>query len=278
MDPRDPVTVASGAVNGASAAVTAPARSARGRRRGQAGRAGRVRQALAGSVLTLAAPLLAAACGVTGHDSAPTTIPLPSAKSLLERSVRVLDATRSVHFQLLSTGLPPKTTALASGRGDLVRPADAAGSLLVSASGPNATIKVVAADGKFYVELPFNARYAVAKPETYGLGNPASLLSRTAGLSSLLAHLVDPTRHGSVRLDGELLDVATGTLPGAQVPFLTDRDRSQPVAVTADIATRSWQVRRLELSGPFVKPGTVTTYTIELTDYGEHVRISAPPT
>jgi len=256
---REHVTVASPSVHGASA--------------------GGARRALAGSALALAASVLAASCGGGhGHASTPTTVdPGPSPRALLDRTARVLDATRAVHFELLSSGLPPKTTVMVSGHGDLARPADVAGSLLVGASGATATIKVIAANGKFYVELPLTPRYTTAKPATYGLGNPAVLLSRTRGLTSLLAHLLVPAIHGSLHVDGEQLELIAGTVPGTQVPFLTDRDRNQPVTVTAEIATRSWQLRRVVLSGPFAKPRTTTTYTIELTDYGEHVRVAPPP-
>jgi lipoprotein LprG len=190
----------------------------------------------------------------------------------------VVDSATAVHFTLSSSGVASGATALVSGSGDLVRPDKLVGSLLVSEDGVSATVKVVELGGRFYVQLPFTAHYSRTNPHTYGLGDPAQLLSPTVGVSSLLTAMRAPKLEGSIRIDGELLDVIAGTVPGTKVPVLSDLDPSQAVTITADIAPGSYQLRRVELTGPFTKARSITTYDVTITDYDEHVTVRAPQT
>jgi lipoprotein LprG len=217
----------------------------------------------------------------TSSSIAPSTTPAHTALTALEllsRSRAVLDKTPAVHFKLTSAGIAPGTTALLSGSGDLVRPDELSGALLVTDSGVSATIKVIAVSGKFYALLPFTSHYEATNPASYGLGDPAQLLSPTDGVSSLLTAMRHPRLDSSIRLDGELLDVVSGTVAGSQVPVLSDLDKAKPVNITADISPTSFQLRRVQMAGPFTKATTTTTYDVTLTAYGEHVTITAPKT
>jgi hypothetical protein len=241
------------------------------------------------TALTALATLLLAACGhhhqaigPTKGTLTPPTTPAapktPTAAELLSRSRTVLDKTPAVHFKLASSGVASGATALLGGSGDLVRPNELSGALLVTDSGVSVTIKVIAVGGKFYALLPFASHYQATNPASYGLGDPAELLSPTNGVSSLLTTMHDPKLHSSIRLDGELLDVVSGTVAGNKVPVLSDLDKAKPVNVTADISPADYQLRRVQLTGPFTKATAATTYDVTLTDYGEHVTIRAPKT
>ena len=252
------------------------------------GVAGSARAAAFAAGVVVAAAILAS-CGGSSHPSgagpaaaaskaAPTTIPKLTPSELLQRSRLVVDRTPAVHFQLSSAGVAPNATALLGGSGDLVRPDELRGSLLVAESGLSATVKVISVGGAFYVQLPFASKYSRTNPAAYGLGDPAQLLSPTRGVSSLLSAMRAPTSKGSIRLGGELLDVVAGTVPGAKVPVLPDLARAEPVTVTADIAPGSYQLRRVQLAGPFTKATTTTTYDVTITGYGERVTVRAPTT
>jgi hypothetical protein len=199
-----------------------------------------------------AAGILLAACG--SHPKSTATIHV-GVTQILRKSRAAVDATPAVHFALASSGIASGTTALVSGSGDLKRPDELQGSMLVAEDGISATIKVVATGGRFYALLPFASKYAVANPASYGLGNPAQLLSPTDGVS-----------------------VVTGTVPGRDVPVITDLDKAEPVTITAYVSPSTYQLRRVQLAGPFTKAGVVTTYDVTLTHYGESVTISTPPT
>jgi hypothetical protein len=222
-----------------------------------------------------AAGILLAACG--SHPKSTATIHV-GVTQILRKSRAAVDATPAVHFALASSGIASGTTALVSGSGDLKRPDELQGSMLVAEDGISATIKVVATGGRFYALLPFASKYAVANPASYGLGNPAQLLSPTDGVSSLLTSMQSPKLGASQRIDGELLDVVTGTVPGRDVPVITDLDKAEPVTITAYVSPSTYQLRRVQLAGPFTKAGVVTTYDVTLTHYGESVTISTPPT
>jgi lipoprotein LprG len=236
------------------------------------------------------AALAMAACGGSGSrpkaadHSATSNQPKASAtphlgaSQILRRSRAAVDATSAVRFELSSSGVASGVTALIGGRGDLVRPDEMQGSMLVSDDGVSVTIKVVAAGGKFYALLPFTSKYAATNPASYGLGNPADLLSPTNGVSSLLTSMHAPKLGARARIDGELLDVISGTVPGREVPVLSDLDKAEPVSITAYISSSSFQLRRVQLAGPFTKAGVTTTYDVTITDYGEHVTLSAPKT
>jgi LppX_LprAFG lipoprotein len=240
-------------------------------------------------ILVTVASLTLVACGGSGshaasdsHAASKSTPPSSAATTkldvaqLLQRSRATLDSTSAVHFQLSSSGVASHTTSLISGSGDLVRPDELRGSLLVSAAGIGATIKVISTGGRFYALLPFTSGYKATNPASYGLGNPAQLLSPTDGVSSLLTTMQSPRMGSSIRIDGELVDVVSGTVPGRKVPVLPNLDKAEPVSITAYISPATYQLRRVRLTGPFTKAKVATTYDVTITSYGEHVTISVP--
>ena len=44
------------------------------------------------------------------------------------------------------------------------------------------------------------------------------------------------------------------------------------------IATKSGELRRAQLTGPFYAAGKDATFTLQLSDFGADVQITAPPT
>jgi lipoprotein LprG len=125
--------------------------------------------------------------------------------------------------------------------------------------------------------LPFTSSYAEVNPSEFGLTNPANLLNPTTGVSGLLTDAAPGARlEPQQRLEGELVDVVSGTVPGTKVPVLPDANPSARVDLTAFIDPTSHQLRQVVLSGPFVSKTTTSTYTVTLTDYGEHVTVAPP--
>ena len=214
--------------------------------------------------------LVVAGCG-GGSSAAPPVDP----HALLGQAKATLDATPSLHFSLTSSGATGSGTIITGGSGDVARPDVLEGQFTVEQSGFSASIGVLAGGGKFYAKLPFSSSYSPTDPSTYGVGNPAQLISPTSGLSSLLLAISQPRLGPSTRIGSEVVDQVTGTVPGSSVPVLPDANRSVPVQVVAAIAPGSHQLRRITLQGPFTS-ATTSTYTVVLTNYGEAVHVTLP--
>jgi lipoprotein LprG len=221
------------------------------------------------TLVLLAAPALAA-CG--GDDTK------ESPAQLLARAKSVLDKADSAHFVLDSTGAPDTGTALVGGQGDIARPASFQGTLKVLALGSTLDLTVVSVDGTVYAQLPFTSSFSVVDPAQFGFGDPGALLDPETGISQLLAEAQSVKQGKQRRVGGEVVDEVTAELPGDLVEqVLTSQDPSEPVHATFSIAADSGELRRAELTGPFFSAGDDATFTLELSDFGADVQITAPP-
>ncbi|MHB1931163.1 MAG: LppX_LprAFG lipoprotein [Acidimicrobiales bacterium] len=219
-----------------------------------------------------AVALLAAGAGACGGGAS-----RPSAAVLLGEARTTLDKAPAVHFTLTSSGVSGSGIDLVGGSGDIVRPSSLRGAFAVSTSGVQVSVKVISIGSRFWAVLPFQSRYTAVKPSQLGLTNPATLLSPETGVSGLLTDMAPHARYEpSVRLQGELLDVVAGTVPGTTVPVLPDANPSKPVALTVAVDPSTHQVRRVVLRGPFTSASATATYTVTLTGYGEHVTVTPP--
>ena len=222
-------------------------------------------------------PLVAAVvvlAGCSGGGSAGT-----SADDLLAKAKKTLDATDSAHFVLTSDGAPNTGTLLVGGTGDIERPSSFQGTLKVQTSGTTADLKVVSVGGTVYAQLPFLPTYSVIDPAQFGFGDPGALLDPDTGISQLLAKAENAEKGDEKRVDGEVVQEVTADLPGQLVAdLLTSQDPSQQVKADFLIATDSGELRRAELTGPFFTAEDDGTYTLELSDFGADVQITAPPT
>jgi lipoprotein LprG len=226
--------------------------------------------ALALLALLLTLPVLTGCTGGGAGRSAP---------ALLATAKKTLDAAQSLHFVLTSSGAPSTGTVLTGGDGDIVRPSSFQGALKVQVSGAPLSLKVVSVNGTVYAQLPFSASYSVIDPKTFGFGDPGALLDPQTGISQLLTKAQNPELGAQKRVNGEVVQEVTADLPGQLVAdLLTSKDPSKPVHAVFSIATRSGQLRRAALTGPFFTADADGTYTLDLSRYGEHVSIVAPPT
>ena len=220
----------------------------------------------------LGAGLAVALAGCGGGE------PEESAGDLLSRAKTTLDETSSLHFVLTSEGAPTTGTALTGGEGDVARPSSFEGTLQVLAAGSSLDLAVVSVEGTVYAQLPFTSGFSEVDPAQFGFGDPGALLDPETGISQLLAGADSAQLGEERRVDGEVVREVTAQLPGELVEqVLTSEDPSQPVDARFSVATRSGELRRAELTGPFYASGTDATFTIELSDFGADVEITAPP-
>src|SRR3954468_15841576 len=221
----------------------------------------------------LALVLLATVTACSGGGST------ESASDLLARAKKTLDAADSAHFVLTSDGAPSTGTLLVGGDGDVERPSSFQGTLKVQTGGSTADLKVVSVGGTVYAQLPFLPTYSVIDPAQFGFGDPGALLDPGTGISQLLAKAENAEAGDEKRVNGEVVQEVTADLPGQLVAdLLTSKDPSQPVTARFSIATDSGELRRAELTGPFFAAGDDGSYTLDLSDFGEDVSITAPAT
>jgi LppX_LprAFG lipoprotein len=219
--------------------------------------------------LLLVAPVLAG-CSSGGSTE--------SASALLAKAKKALDDTQSLHFALSSSGAPATATVLTGGDGDIARPSSFQGTLKVQVSGNTVDLKVVSVNGKIYAQLPFTSSYSAIDPKTFGFGNPGALLDPRTGISQLFTKAQNPKLGEQKRVNGEVVREVTADLPGQLVAdLLTSKDPGKPVHARFSIATESGQLRRAALTGAFFTATADGTYTLDLSQFGEHVSITAPP-
>ncbi|MGY1713493.1 LppX_LprAFG lipoprotein [Geodermatophilus sp. SYSU D01106] len=222
--------------------------------------------------VALGAGLVVALAGCGGGE------PEESAGDLLQRAKTTLDGTSSLHFVLTSEGAPTTGTALTGGEGDVLRPASFEGTLQVLAAGSSLDLAVVSVDGTVYAQLPFTSGYSEVDPAQFGFGDPGALLDPDTGISQLLAEADSAQLGEERRVDGEVVREVTAELPGELVEqVLTSADPAQPVQARFSVVPDSGELRRAELTGPFYASGQDATFTIELSDPGADVEITAPP-
>jgi hypothetical protein len=223
----------------------------------------------------LAALLTAAVltgCGGSGK-------PEESAADLLTRAKTTLDDASSAHFVLTSENAPTSGTALVGGEGDIARPSSFDGTLKVVALGATADLAVVSVDGTVYAQLPFSSGFSVVDPAQFGFGDPGALLDPDTGISQLLSQAESAKLGDEKRVDGEVVQEVTAEIPGDLVEqILTSADPSKPVQGVFSIASDSGELRRAQLTGPFFSADQDATFTLELSDFGADVEITAPPT
>jgi hypothetical protein len=223
------------------------------------------------ALAVLAVPVLAG-CGGGGD-------PAESAADLLARAKTTLDEASSAHFVLDSEGAPKTGTLLVGGEGDIARPASFEGTLKVLAVGSVLDLPVISVDGTVYAQLPFTSGFTVVDPAQFGFGDPGALLDPDTGISQLLAKAESAKLGDERRVGGEVVREVSADLPGDLVEqILTSKDPSKPVTARFSVASDSGQLRRAELTGPFFAAGTDATFTLELSDFGADVQITAPAT
>ena len=228
-------------------------------------------------VVPLLAPVLVVAAVLTGCGGADE--PEESAADLLSRAKTVLDEAESAHIALTSDNAPTSGTLLVGGEGDIARPSSFEGTLKVVALGATADLEVVSVDGTVYAQLPFTSGFSVVDPAQFGFGDPGALLDPETGISQLLAEADGAELGEERRVEGEVVREVSAELPGELVEqILTSADPDQPVDARFSIATDSGELRRAVLTGPFFSADDDATFTLELSDFGADVEITAPPT
>ena len=228
-------------------------------------------------VLVATAMAVLALAGCDSSPAAPEPEDEETAAELLERSRATLDDTSSVHFVLGSEGVPDSATTVVGGEGDLARPSSFDGTLQVQALGQNLDLAVVSVDGEVYAELPFTNGFSVIDPGEFGFSDPGALLDQETGISLFLSEAENVEFGEERRVDGVVVQDVTAQVPGELVAqLLANENPDEPVDAEFSVETDSGELRQAQLTGPFYAEDEDATYTLELSDFGADVEITAP--
>lgn len=228
--------------------------------------------------LALGVSMLLAACSGDGEeDQAPTTQAPTAADRLAQAHDVVVDA-GTVHLTLTGTELPEDVSSyIISAVGDgTMEPPAFTGTITAKLAGIQADIPAVALDGDLWVKLPFAPAHVRTDPADLNVPDPATLFDPESGLVGLLPQTEDPQFGERAREGAETVQQITGSLPGEAVTTLLHvGDADSPFDVTYGLVEESWQLRTVEITGPFYPPAT-STYSLTLDAYGAPVTVTAP--
>lgn len=217
-------------------------------------------------LLVLATMLALTACaGSTQTSNEPVRSRLSAAKQSVDNAT-------FIGFTLTSDNLPDGVDALESATGTGTHAPAFTGKIQVR-KGFSFNAPLVAVDGKVYAQLPFVGWTAIT-PGDYGAPDPAELMNRQTGLSSLLTHTVAPKDAGSERSGSEVLTKIEGQLPGRVVHALFASAAVTPFDVTYTV-TSDDALHGVSITGPFYGHGD-TTYSITLDLAAAPVHVTPP--
>ena len=235
----------------------------------------RITGKLAAAALSALCVVGVASCSSDPEGTTPSASQLSPAQQLAAAKAKV-DASPSVHLKLASSDVPEGSSGVVSADGWGKHPPAFKGTFKVTLNGVQADAEITSLDGEVYAKLPLIPGTNKIDPKTFGLPDPAVLFSPDKGLTTLLTATTSPVAGEKVRQGSEVLSTITGTVPGKAVTdlFLIG-DSNGTFKVTYGL-TDSQELRQVLITGPFFGPGTTSTYTLTLDQYGTPVTIEKP--
>jgi lipoprotein LprG len=213
--------------------------------------------------------LVVSGCG--GGASKADTQRLPKR---LAAAKRAFDASRYIGFDLSTPRLPSGVgTGLYSAGGTGTHAPAFTGKVKAKA-GLTLDVDVVAVGGKVYAKLPFVGWTSIDVAK-YGAPDPAALMDKRSGLSSLFTDATHLRNGGQERDGSTVLTKVNGTLPGRAVHAIFPTAATEPFDATFKL-TDGNVLRSAEFTGPFYSGQDDVTYTLNVRLNAGPVAIKAP--
>lgn len=209
--------------------------------------------------------------GCSGDGSSAADDETPEER--LAGAKRNFDAADYIGFTLTAEELPADLEGLLSADGTGTHDPAFSGEVKVQ-TGVDLTASLVAVDGTVYAELPF-VGWSELDPAAYGAPNPAELMNREGGISSLFTATTDLEKGDSERSGDQVLTTVSGTLPGEAVQDLFPSAGAADFTVNYTL-TDDNDVSGATITGPFYAGFGDQTYTIDLDLDAAPVDIQAP--
>lgn len=233
---------------------------------------GRLAAAVTAALLTV--PALAA-CS-SGDDSGPAADDQTPEEVLADASAKLTE-TSGVSLDLSTDALPQGVSGITNAAGTITNAPAFDGSITVVFAGQTAEVPVIAVDGDVFAELPFAPGYQKVNPNEYGAPDPAQLIGAD-GFPGLLTLTDSPEAGESVRGGADNSEVFTtysGTVPGDAMEAVIPSSSGDAFDVEWQI-NDDGELRTASMTGVFYPRAEPMTYTVEFTDYGTELDITAP--
>lgn len=224
--------------------------------------------------LVAAAAFALLALTACGGEDTPADETTPA--DVLAEAKAQLDEAASWHLSLSTSSVPESGNGVLSADGVGTHAPAWEGEVKVLFSGLNATVPIVAVDGKVHAKLPLTPTWSEIDPAEYGAPNPAEFMDPDNGISAMLVALEDAQKGEQTRDGGQIVTTYTGTLPGARVASIIPSADEGATFETSVGINEDGQVTTVSVTGPFFSDGNDVTYDLRFSSYGEDVKISAP--
>ncbi len=234
----------------------------------------RSRFVAAATAVLFAVPSLAACSGDEPDAAEDAAAP----EEVLAQASDTLSETEGVYLTLAASALPEGVSGIAKAAGTVTNAPAFEGSISVVFAGQTVDVPVISVDGKVYAQLPFtNGAWDKVNPKEYGAPDPTDLVGAD-GFPGLLKLTDSPEAGESVRGgsdNSEILTTYSGTLPGDAMDAIIPSSAGD----TFDV---EWQVNddgeltKATMTGVFYPRTDPMTYTVEFSDYGNTLDITAP--
>jgi lipoprotein LprG len=248
-------------------------------------RRSRRRAALTAPLVALGLVASLGLAGCSGDDESPSSNSSADAdgddevtpEEVLAFAKEQLDSTSGVTLSLATDDSPDADAFLKRAEGTITTAPAFEGTAEGTFNGITAEVKVIAVDGKFYVELPV-VGWDELDPESICAPDPAQLLDPGSGVSNVLTAAEDPQEGESQRAasDNELVITPyTATVPGDAIKNILPCAPGDSFDATFSI-DGDGRLREAELTGEFFSGVDDLTYTISISEYDVTKEISAP--
>lgn len=227
-------------------------------------------RSLLGGAATL---VLAALLGGCGGGAPP-----PSASSIVSRSAAATAKQRSFHVivDIENVKAPATGMSLTSIDGDLIVPDRMRARVTGTFQGVPLRSELIVVGSDFYLKNPFSGAWQRVDVGT----NPVAFFDPAEGVLAVIRGAVDLAHDGSERVDDVDCYRLTGKVRDTALkPLLGNAGSGKLVPLELWIGKDDSLLRRIRLSGPLAPSEDASAVrTVDLSAYGERVRIVAPAT
>lgn len=204
-------------------------------------------------VFTGALAFALTACGSTNHQ--PAGERLKAARTFLDNS-------QAINFTLSTPSVPSGVTAVLSATGVGTHQPGFSGTIKVVFAGLPTNVPVVAVNGKVWAQVL--GPWQVINPAQYGAPDPAALMSRTTGVSSLLTSATGLDTGKQTRSGNTLVTTYRGSVAGTIVnKFIPVGDPKASFSVSFSL-TDDNHLSEATIAGPFFAHAANVTYTVTM--------------
>lgn len=216
-------------------------------------------------MVTGALAIVLTACGSSNHQ--PPAERLKAAKAFLDNS-------QAITFNLSTPSVPSGATAVLAATGYGTHQPGFKGSIKVVFAGLPTNVPVVAVDGKVWAQVL--GPWQVIDPAQYGAPNPASLMSKTNGLSSLLTSATGIDGGSQTREGNKIVTTYRGSVPGSVVARFIPVANAKVAFPVSFSLTDDNHLTAATITGPFFAHAANVTYTVTMATCADCKPVTPP--